>query len=237
MQNCCRCAAYISRQKSWDALAIFIHRLPPPANNVGLREHNLREWKIFTCKITRSVSETEQHCYRGKGVCVRRNGLNSESTILFRNFLWVSQVLLSTIVADVLGFEMRPEWVPSSIAMIVREAYWNVFFKLGIVCRGLLALPQLENKDSFVESARLRGICRFYVNYTAKDLVPHRSTLSFRDVTSTNFGGCQKSFRENFLSAEVHCTTIFALRNGGDFQGWADDSPHTPLSFVYALLH
>jgi len=47
----------------------------------------MRERKQLACKMTPSVSGTEQHCYGGKGLRARRNSLNPESTIFFRNFL------------------------------------------------------------------------------------------------------------------------------------------------------
>ena len=51
---------------------------------------------MFKCKITLSVSETKKHFYRGKGVCERSNGLNSENTIFFRKFF----VILPGIFGD-----------------------------------------------------------------------------------------------------------------------------------------
>ena len=58
----------------------------------------MRELQNFKCKMTPSVSGTDQHCYKGKGVHAQRNDRKSENAIFFLNFLRVSQELLATIV-------------------------------------------------------------------------------------------------------------------------------------------
>ena len=62
------------------------HLAPSPLKKCWFTRKLHTRMKKFKRKITLSVLETEQHCYRWEGVCAQRNDFKSESAVLFRNF-------------------------------------------------------------------------------------------------------------------------------------------------------